>query len=78
MESEIAPHKNKGWSPIMGEVIISSKESVIKIVDWTEGTGVKPKKGLYIGIKGLVKNKKEALRVPSQPSFEQIVNKIFK
>lgn len=49
------PPGNNGWSPLFA-VITDGERNVLRLQDWTGGSGAKPTAGLYIGQTGLVSN----------------------
>ncbi|MFT4056297.1 MAG: hypothetical protein QM681_17470 [Novosphingobium sp.] len=50
------PEGNDGWTPILaGEA--DGTRTLIKVVDWTGGEGIKPATGMYIGTTGYVATK---------------------
>lgn len=50
------PAGNTGWTPTLaGEA--DGTRTLIKVVDWTGGTGTKPTTGMYIGTTGYVATK---------------------
>ena len=46
---------DNGWSPQFA-IVIDGERRVLQVVDWTDGQGVKPATGLYVGAAGLVSN----------------------
>ena len=55
-----------GWSPILA-VVVDGVRSVLKVADWTGGTGTKPAAGQYIGSTGLVAGIADAANVRGAP-----------
>lgn len=50
---------DEGWSPVLAGEADGSR-TLIKVADWTGGTGVKPAAGMYIGTTGYVATKAQA------------------
>lgn len=56
----------RGWSPALGAQS-HGERSVLRVVDWTGGEGVKPVVLGYVGLNGIVPTASDALDVRGQP-----------
>lgn len=62
LESLIGPQGFNGWSPILA-VENDGARRVLRVVDWTGGSGTEPVSGLYIGVTGLVADIADAVDI---------------
>lgn len=70
------PVGNNAWSPILA-VEQDDERFVLRVVDWTGGTGAKPETGLYIGATGYVTNKADAANVRGAPGSGDMTKLVY-
>jgi|GEM_PF-6845063 len=51
-----------GWTPVLS-LVEYNEQYVLKVINWTGGSGVKPESGLYIGQEGLVADINDAVNI---------------